>query len=488
MTNCENHQISIISPNTEDKLIVFNHPLVLIKGHVGNTCENSVVQVNLNGVFDKSIKLDIKGCFKYLFRLTENQSNNTTEVVLKYCNKTEIIFIKYSKSNDQLIKYDVQPLYLINEGHKGDFQIPLDDPQNNDAATACIKINLAMELLQLITAEKLLEAGFQSRKTFKLKTCQIFHSKFTCSTVRSMDEHDLYNLFAKEILLTKGERVCRTTKFVAFISCTQFTGIQNTEDYSYSNIKSKTFGNASLGGGFLCLLGTGCLYTWAENLSDVVSALENEEKVNLSQVMDDSNYRFTHGGCYSTNLGSTLHELGHTFDLGHTNDGLMGKDVDFVRKVFSSKIQTENLPERHVKKCQPITKKDLHSGIMKFTKLKRAGVNFLEKYHQQKNSDLTFFERNCAISLFYHPWFNNSIDEQKDTEIIFNLEKRQLNSKNSHLKIVEARELDSGLLIQYWEFLDDVISLFSIPSTIKLKSVTIFAINDCFTIFKRDFD
>ena len=122
------------------------------------------------------------------------------------------------------------------------------------------------------------------------------------------------------------------------------------------------------------------------------------------------------------------------------------------------------------------------------SKLKRPGVSFLEKYHQQKNSDLTFFERNSAISLFYHPWFNISSFVFEDSEIIFDLDKRLLISGNCFLKIVEARELDSGLLIQYWEFLDENIYSFSIPLIIKLKSVTIFAINDCFTIFKRDFD
>lgn len=483
MTTCENnHQISIISPNTEEKLI-HNHSLALIKGNVGNPCEICDIIVSLNGVSCVSIKLEINGSFKYLFRLVENQQNI---IEFKYCRLTKVICIEHFMSSDQLIKYDVVPLYLINEGHGGEFQTSLDDKQNNDAATACIKIDLAMELLQLITAEKLLEAGFK-RKTFQLRECQIFRSKSSAELVRSLDEHDLYKLFAKEILLTKGESVCRTTKFVAFISCTLFNGILD-DDHSYFNIKSKTFANASLGGGFLCLLGTGCFYTWAASLSDVIPALENETKVDLSQVMDDSNYRFTHGGCYSTNLGSTLHELGHTFDLGHTNDGLMGKDVDFVRKVFSSKIQTENLPARQVKKCQPITRKDQSSGIMKFTKLKRPGVSFLEKYHQQKNSDLTFFERNCAISLFYHPWFNNFNYKREGTEIVFDSDNHMLNTRNSCLKIVEARELDSGLLIQYWEFLDENINSFSIPSIIKLKHVTIFAINDCFTIFKRDFD
>lgn len=50
--------------------------------------------------------------------------------------------------------------------------------------------------------------------------------------------------------------------------------------------------------------------------------------------MDDSNYRGTHGGCLATTLGSVLHELGHTFDLGHTREGIMGRGFDNVDRVF----------------------------------------------------------------------------------------------------------------------------------------------------------
>lgn len=56
--------------------------------------------------------------------------------------------------------------------------------------------------------------------------------------------------------------------------------------------------------------------------------------VDTEQLMDDSNYRGTHGGCLATTLGSVLHELGHTFDLGHTREGIMGRGFDYVDRVF----------------------------------------------------------------------------------------------------------------------------------------------------------
>ena len=38
---------------------------------------------------------------------------------------------------------------------------------------------------------------------------------------------------------------------------------------------------------------------------------------------------------YGTGLGSTLHELGHTFDLAHTPSGIMARGFDDINQFFS---------------------------------------------------------------------------------------------------------------------------------------------------------
>lgn len=100
--------------------------------------------------------------------------------------------------------------------------------------------------------------------------------------------------------------------------------------------------------------------------------------------------RGTLGGCLSTTLGSVLHELCHTFGLGHTDKGIMGRGFDNIEKIFlisdtsSPKTQssiankTNQNSIRNVGFCNKITEKNL----------------FCE--------DETYFTKSCAAFLSYH--------------------------------------------------------------------------------------
>ena len=43
---------------------------------------------------------------------------------------------------------------------------------------------------------------------------------------------------------------------------------------------------------------------------------------------------------YSTGLGSSLHELGHTFDLAHSSTGIMARGFDDLYRVFTVRPQS----------------------------------------------------------------------------------------------------------------------------------------------------
>ena len=58
--------------------------------------------------------------------------------------------------------------------------------------------------------------------------------------------------------------------------------------------------------------------------------MSDQTPVDRKLLFDDSGGRGTWGGVYSTTLGSLLHEIGHLFDLDHTDRGIMGRGFDDV--------------------------------------------------------------------------------------------------------------------------------------------------------------
>ncbi|XP_055524363.1 uncharacterized protein LOC129718012 [Wyeomyia smithii] len=200
--------------------------------------------------------------------------------------------------------------------------------------------------------------------------------------------------------------------------------------------------------------------------------------------MDDSNYRHTYGGCYATTIGSVCHELGHIFDLGHTADGIMGTGFDYINRVFTLVRNTEDLPDRVVNRTTS-TKASMNS---KLTAIKRPG-EFLRKYQQQKESDMTYFADNCAITLQLHKWFNHnpSINNNNcDTKLSFNFITRFVTSVNSFIKLVELREKCYGMLKMYWSFLNSATDSFQIPANVDLAGLTLFVIDSVGNILKQD--
>lgn len=174
--------------------------------------------------------------------------------------------------------------------------------------------------------------------------------------------------------------------------------------------------------------------------------------------MDDSNYRGTYGGCLATTLGSVLHELGHTFDLGHTREGIMGRGFDNIDRVFVgfSGVETNRNSVRRDPQhttvalsrqlCVTVTIQDQSNFLISpkrgrlnsenssrhlspassdnnFTttipgrlsapaspELKRTFLKTVFNANFEplgSQSDRTFWGTSCATLLAYHRWFNN---------------------------------------------------------------------------------
>lgn len=274
------HRIEILNLNSQPKV---SQTFVLIKGLVLNT-ENStccnvpeIVVCKRNELYEKT---QLKGCtFKFLVEL--KLGLNILEI--NCCCATLPLNIEYQERETD---FTILPVYIICEGHNGNFQAP--STENNTIESACKRILIGAKLLQCLIAEKLFEQNL-GRKTFKLENgCSVFNSNLPVIEARKMNQKDLWIYFARELLnshLAKDNR-----KVLAFLSCTKYEATVKEE--TYENILKQTQAHAALGGGGLALFGTACLYTWPEEVNEIIPRFLNEEEVDKRYFMDDSCYRY----------------------------------------------------------------------------------------------------------------------------------------------------------------------------------------------------
>ena len=133
--------------------------------------------------------------------------------------------------------------------------------------------------------------------------------------------------------------------------------------------------------------------------------------------------RHNWGACLSTSIGSIVHELGHCFDLVHTDAGVMARGFDDIDRYFTLADSEEPRSELTVQKSSKLTivrfesKQDApemprgRTRTSSFTKISQTnrGSELLGRYYhkqdyEQMRSDFggSFFTRQCALLLFYH--------------------------------------------------------------------------------------
>lgn len=382
------HNIKII--NFAD-LEVVNYPIVKLIGTVEKETDDCQI-IRLSNQSATSKTELIKNKFKILVELSEG--NN--ELELSYCCESLKLSLKYQKRETD---YSVLPLYIVCKGHQGLFQAP--STEDNSTESACRRITLISKLLQCITAEKLYEHHL-GRKTFHLSgPCQIFNSSLPISEAKVMDQQELWECLAREIM--SSNIGCEKTKFLAFLSCTEYRGDLYTESMvRHEELVKITKGYVALGGGGLALFGTACLYTWPEKFQDILTKFEDNRKVDRRKFLDDSCYRGTLGGCFSTTLGSALHELYHTFDLGHTSTGIMGRGFDNIQQVFtvnqeSSSQDISKTFHSNIEFKEEFESEKLSERLQKENK--RKEFNVIRKFDE---TDDTYMHKSCAVLLNYH--------------------------------------------------------------------------------------
>ncbi|XP_074643489.1 uncharacterized protein LOC141900467 [Tubulanus polymorphus] len=314
-----------------------DYSLPLLIGKVFNS--NGVINVNVtNTTLQKTLSWPVRNSqFKALVQLTPGLNT----IIISCLGISEEITLTYKISK---CKYFVRPVYIRCKDDPGCFQAP--DSQDNSPQSAQRRITLGAQLIQTFTAEKINEQAL-GRVTFQLETdqnhrpiCYIFTTSLTLNEAHSMSGNELWTHFAREFMSSNlpNKEYC---KWYAFMSFTRYSVKEGFIPKTHAEILQHTKGHTALGGGGLALFGTGNLHTWAESLDEVLPRLTDCQKINKAQLMDDSAYRQYYWANYSTGLGASLHELGHTFDLGHTPSGIMARGFDDLYRVFTVQPHTQ---------------------------------------------------------------------------------------------------------------------------------------------------
>lgn len=429
MSNELVHRIDLSNLRTGDHV---SHSIVLVKGKIASrdSCGDHILieNANSNETFRSDEVRKVCGTisFKCLVQLVAGEN---------------VLTLKYDSIEQQLTLYHDDPghpkfilklYYIICTGHDGTFQSI--EGEANSAEIACKRITLAVQLIQCLFADKLREAGF-TRKTFQFVACEKFFSSLSLDVARTWNASQLWRYHAMEMLGRESE-TNRNVKYVCILA-----GSVHDSPNSLMNV--------ALGAGYVAVYGSGCLYAWPSQIDQVIKCFRNKRKVDRAKLMDDSMGRGTFGGCFATTLGSLCHEIGHIFDLGHTDGGIMGTGFDFVNRFFTIETRTVLLAPRKMTNCHPMN--DATVSDTRLTRVKKQN-RFLAEYHSQRDSnDLTYFCDNCNVMLFHHKWFNQPSPDNDTTDaplIQFNRTNRTVSSTNA-LRLVECRHKLNGMCLHY---------------------------------------
>ncbi|XP_046421779.1 putative zinc metalloproteinase YIL108W isoform X2 [Neodiprion fabricii] len=488
----DNDRSALANRNTEGITVTnltdgetVSYSLALVRGRAPMGCGRITVRNARSGVLEWPV---IGGEFRAIAELTRGE--NTLE--LEAGGFKRRLGLRHEPRTTRM---RVTPVYVICAGHSGRFQGPRGEDCSVESAAT--RIGLGARLLQTLTAEKLREAG-HGRKTFQLERdldgaeCLVMHSMLHVDRARAMTQRHLWELVARELMT--GPLASKDRKYLAFLSCTRYRGAPSPR--THEDTLARTEGHAALGGGGLALFGSACLHTWPTCLGQVLPRFLDETIVDTEQFMDDSNYRGTHAGCLATTLGSVLHELGHTFDLGHTREGIMGRGFDYVDRVFVGRagIDLNRNPIRRdpqhttVALSRPlsvtVTVQGAFGGgsprrgrLLSETsrpspslsprpnatpgrlsapaspELNRSLSRSLTASEPPPQPDRTFWGPSCATLLAYHRWFNEEVDNlpNKGMEIRYDAKRNVVRSRCG-VRMMELRESAGEMVVGSRQF------------------------------------
>ncbi|XP_042911348.1 uncharacterized protein, partial [Parasteatoda tepidariorum] len=458
-----------------------NVSLPLISGEIIAGKDSKISIKNLTSASKQIVWPVINGRFKALIPLKLGKN----EIELRYKNSIKLFSLNYKPL---INKRFIRLVYIKCKDDPGLFQSPVEE--DNSIDSACKRISLAGRMLQTFTLDKLREHNLKG-KSFRLEEinedikCHVFTSSLSLKEAYCLNEQELWSHFAVE-LMNSSLRIGNRCKFLAFLSFTRYINNSNDIPKNHQEVLNLTKGQVALGGGGLALFGSGCLHTWPETIQEIPWRFGDNRKVDRMKLMDDSANRGFYWACYSTGLGAALHELGHTFDLGHTHGGIMGRGFDDIHKYFIIDMFYKNhiFQQEHNPYYQPsnhdctveltltsptsvsepdekylaeLSKVAVSSDLPDFSsdqtawKLPNPPDTDVERGRLAVNVGGAYWSRSSALILYFHKWFNDVEEEVKRDSI--SLQGTEIVSSNS-IKIIEFRDQE-GTSFHHLEFLEE---------------------------------
>ncbi|MDO4571163.1 MAG: hypothetical protein Q4D38_12310 [Planctomycetia bacterium] len=297
-----------------------DYPVALLYGTLADAGATEIVCENKSS--QKASRIIKGSAFKGKFKVLAELVPGVNQLEIRSGDFYQALEIRYERNQNPTV---VRIIYMTDSSGETLYQTPIE----NDAQNFREKLDAAMKIMQTFTAERMNDLGF-GRNTFNIELddkgdviVHVFKGKRTAEEYYALPDQQWYRVVMEEI---REEFPMDNARNLVIPAYTRFDPEQK-----------RPLGHTALGGGGgLALFGSGDLFTWANNLNDVVRAFEDSTPIDSTQFFDDSVGRTCHWGAYSTTLGAALHEVGHTFFLPHSNmpHDIMTRGHDRINRVF----------------------------------------------------------------------------------------------------------------------------------------------------------
>mmetsp|Transcript_2247 Transcript_2247/g.6710 ORF Transcript_2247/g.6710 Transcript_2247/m.6710 type:complete len:447 (-) Transcript_2247:91-1431(-) len=299
------------------------HSFVLLEGHARGCRE-------LEAVVDEQIMSKVHTVDEKFKAVVELKPGANTVTLREHG-----LFHRHGtrKSVDIRLNYEVLPsrriirlLYLVASDSDGSFQAP--PGEDNTIYSGLRRTKTMGQIIQLATAE-LLKRQFphHSRRTFRISDSVYEYTlNRTTDQLRRMQGNELWSYVANEV-----KTDCRECINIAVMSFSYWDG-------------KKAHGHTALGGGSLGLFGGASMFSWPEDITQVIPRMLDSTHLDTRISFPDGNRKRRFGLC-STTIGACLHELGHCLSLPHPSGpittwnggGIMARGFDDLNRLFTIK-------------------------------------------------------------------------------------------------------------------------------------------------------